>query len=492
MDVLKLLFVTSELAPFSSTGGLAYVSQSFPWHLRRRGVDARIIVPKYGPQLAQRGLRKVAEFSVRVRGVERNCEVERLEEAGNIIYFVKNDHYFARPTLYNHPDDAERFIFFNECVLRFGQLPVFQPDIFHCNDWLSSPLPYLLKSRYQELATRSKVLLSIRNLRYQGVFPREFCTYLGIDWPELQSAGLDFYGCVNFLLIGILYADMIVTSSASYAKEILQADYDPLSAALKQRSGSLFGIREGIDMEVDNPGSDPRLFANFDENTAAAGKARNKELLQRRLGLPVAPELPLVGWVNRLTSQKGVDLLRLALDTGLLGEKLQLVACADGEPIFEAHFAAMAARHRRNFAYSKYNEQLAYQLYAAADMYLMPSTYEPGGISQLISMRYGAVPIVRETGGLRDTVKAYNFTTGTGTGFTFAFRNAWVMMYTIRRALAAFESRDDWSRIVSNCMRNDCSWTTPIEEYIALFSRLLGCAEEPMTGCDMSRASAGR
>jgi starch synthase len=491
MAVLKLLFVTSELAPFSSTGGLAYVSQSFPWHLRRKGVDARIIAPKYGTRLAQYALRKVAEFSVRIGGVERTCEVERLEDAGNIIYFIKNDHYFARPSLYNHPDDAQRFLFFNECVLRFGQLTEFQPDIFHCNDWLSSPLPYLLKRRYQDLAARSKVLLSIRNLRYQGVFPREICSCLGSDWAELQSAGLDFYGCVNFLLIGISYADMIVTSSASYAKEIQQADYDPLSDVLRQRSGSLFGIGEGIDMEVDNPSSDRRLFVNFDENTVAEGKARNKELLQRRLGLPVAPELPLVGWVNRLTSQKGVDLLRLALDTGLLGEKLQLIACADGEPIFEAHFAEMAGRHRQNFAYSKYNEQLAYQLYAASDMYLMPSTYEPGGISQLISMRYGAVPIVRETGGLRDTVKAYNFTTGTGTGFTFAYRNAWVMMYTIRRALAAFENREDWSRIVKNCMRNDCSWNTPIEEYIALFARLLGYAEEPMTGCDETRASAG-
>jgi starch synthase len=480
MTPLKLLFVTSELAPFSSTGGLAYVAQSFPKHLRERGVDARIIAPKFGPALSGLPLRRVAEFDVPVAGVKRRCQIELLEHDGNLIYFVGNDHYFGRERLYNYPDEAERFLFFNAAILQFAALGDFAPDIFHGNDWLSSLLPLLLRRDYagHEHIGASKVLLSIRNLRYQGVFPKEICNLLNIEWSFLRQAGLDFYDYVNLLKIGVTYSDMVVTSSPSYALEIQADGYDPLTATLRQRYGVVHGVVEGIDVKVDNPQTDARLFANYGAADVAEGKRRNKAMLQERLGLPVRPQVPLMGWINRLTTQKGVDLLRLAVGNGLLDEDIQIVACADGEPIFETFFAELARQHPAKFFYTSYKEELAYKIYAAADMYLMPSSYEPGGISQLISMRYGAVPIVRETGGLKDTVQPFDVASGTGTGFSFDFKSTWLMMHTIRKAIALYQKPQDWSRVVQNCMQTDCSWTKPIDAYLELFERVLAAPPE--------------
>jgi starch synthase len=478
MTILKLLFVTSELAPFSSTGGLAYVSQSFPKHLRERGVDARIIVPRFGKALeAFAGqLRTVDRFTVPVAGVERACAIELLEHAGNLIYFVRNDHYFARDSLYNHPDEAERFLFFNRAILQFCARGQFVPDIFNGNDWLSCLLPFLLRTSYADdpVLAASKVLLSIRNLRYQGVFHKDVCQLLGVEWSFLCAAGLDFYEYVNLLKLGIVYADMIVTSSPSYAREIQVSGYDPLTETLRRRQGVLCGVVEGIDVQVDDPATDPRLHRNYGAADAAEGKRVNKAFLQHKLGLPVRPEAPMIGWINRLTSQKGVDLIRLALGNGLLDEDIQIVACADGEPIFEEFFRRLCAEHPSRFFYANYDEALAYQIYAASDMYLMPSSYEPGGISQLISMRYGAVPIVRETGGLADTVVPFDPASGEGTGFSFDFKSTWIMMHTIRRAIAAYNDGRQWPRIVQNCMRKDSSWKAPIDDYMALFDTLRG------------------
>lgn len=478
MTDLKLLFVTSELAPFSSTGGLAYVAQSFPKHLRERGVDARIIAPKFGaPLKALAGkLETVAAFALTINGVERQCEIELLRQGGNLIYFVKNDHYFDRPNLYNYPDEAERFLFLNEAILAFCATGAFVPDVINGNDWLSSLLPFLLKTRYANAPAlaATKVLLSIRNLRYQGIFPRDVCALLGVTWSELQQQGLDFYDYVNLLKLGITYADMIVTSSPTYAREIQVNGYDPLSPALARRSASVSGIVEGIDVQIDDPRTDRRLPVNYSAADARFGKAANKALLQQALGLPVRPEVPMVAWINRLTSQKGVDLIRLALGNGLLDEDIQIVACADGEPIFESFFREMAAKYPQRFFYANYDEQLAYRIYASSDMYLMPSSYEPGGISQLIAMRYGAVPIVRETGGLADTVIPYDPASGEGTGFTFDFKSTWLMMHTIRRAIALHRDGPAWERVVQNCMRKDSSWTLPIDDYLLLFERLCG------------------
>ena len=478
MHPLKLLFVTSELAPFSSTGGLAYVAQSFPKHLRERGVDARIVAPKFGRVLGTMvdRLQKVGEWDISVAGVTRRCEIELLEHGGNLIYFVGNAHYFDRENLYNYPDEAERFLFFSEAIVQIAARGVFAPHIFHANDWLSCLLPFLLRTRFhdhQELA-RSKVMLSIRNLRYQGVFPKQVCELLGVDWAELQAADLAFYDYVNLLKIGIHYADMIVTSSPSYALEIQSPGYDPLTDALLRRRDAIHGVGEGLDVQVDDPRTDPRLLHNYGEGDVAEGKATNKRALQTQLGLPVRADVPLLGWINRLTSQKGVDLLRLAVGNGLLDEDIQIVACADGEPIFENFFHELALSRPDKFVYLHYDERTAYRLYAAADMYLMPSTYEPGGISQLISMRYGAVPIVRATGGLRDTVVPFDSATGIGTGFSFDFKSTWLMMHTIRRALQAYHDGAVWPRIVANCMRHDCSWDGPINAYLALFDTLRG------------------
>ena len=493
MTPMKLLFLTSELAPFSSTGGLAYVAQSFPKHLRERGVDARIIAPRFGPALeavADR-LREVDRFTLSVGGVERECVIELLEQGGNLMYFVRNDHFFARERLYGYPDEAERFVFLNEAVLTFCARGHFVPDIFNGNDWLSSPLPLLLRTRYagEPRLAASRVLLNIRNLRYQGMFHKDVCKLLGVDWDFLCASDLDFYDYVNLLKIGIAYADMIVTSSPSYAREIQADGYDPLTESLRRRAPVLYGVVEGIDVQVDDPATDPRIVRNYGAIDAIEGKRANKAALQRQLGLPERPEVPMIGWINRLTTQKGVDLIRLALGNGLLEEDIQIVACADGEPIFEDFFRKLAAEHPDKFFYANYQETLAYRIYAASDMYLMPSSYEPGGISQLISMRYGVVPIVRATGGLADTVQPFDPATGSGTGFCFEFKSTWIMMHTIRRALAAYRDRPQWERMVQNCMERDSSWKLPIDRYLALFGRLL---DTPRPAAAANAAAAGR
>lgn len=494
MKPLKLLFLTSELAPFSSTGGLAYVAQSFPKHLRERGVDARIIAPRFGAALEAVAdkLREVDRFALDVGGVERECVIELLEQDGNLMYFVRNDHFFKRERLYGYPDEAERFVFLNEAVLRFCARGHFVPDIFNGNDWLSSPLPLLLRTRYADepLLANSKVLLNIRNLRYQGMFPREVCRLLGVEWDFLVAADLDFYDYVNLLKIGIAYSDMIVTSSPSYAREIQGDGYDPLTGSLRLRSPVLHGVVEGIDVQVDDPATDPRIEHNYSAADVVRGKRANKAALQRQLGLPERPEVPVIGWINRLTSQKGVDLLRLAVGNGLLDEDIQIVACADGEPIFVEFFGKLAAQYPDKFYYTNYRETLAYRIYAAADMYLMPSSYEPGGIAQLISMRYGAVPIVRATGGLADTVLPFDPATGEGTGFRFDYKSTWIMMHTIRKALAAYRDQELWQRLVQNCMARDSSWKSPIDRYLALFELLAGRSPEPqaIAGRDFSIA----
>ena len=507
MTPLKLLFLTSELAPFSSTGGLAYVAQSFPKHLRERGVDARIIAPRFGAALeAVAGqLREVDRFTLSIGGVERECVIELLEQGGNLMYFVRNDHFFARERLYGYPDEAERFVFLNEAVLCFCARGHFVPDIFNGNDWLSSPLPLLLRTKFagEPALARCKVLLNIRNLRYQGMFHKDVCALLGVEWDTLCAEGLDFYDYVNLLKIGIAHADMIVTSSPSYAREIQAEGYDPLTPSLRRRAAVLHGVVEGIDVEIDDPATDPRIEHNYGSNgsgrddragpaAAIAAKRANKAALQRQLGLPERPEVPVIGWINRLTSQKGVDLIRLALGNGLLDEDIQIVACADGEPIFEEFFRKVAAEHPDKFFYTNYREALAYRIYAAADMYLMPSSYEPGGISQLIAMRYGAVPIVRATGGLADTVQPFDPASGTGTGFVFDFKSTWIMMHTIRRALAAYRDRSLWERLVRNCMDRDSSWSVPIDRYLALFERLRDSPVRAGRGGPASAGASGR
>jgi starch synthase len=473
---MNLLFVTSELAPFYSTGGLAYVSRSYPRQIRARNIDARIVVPKFGSALAaqETQLRPIASFELIVAGKARACAVERLDHDGNIIYFISNDYYFGRERLYGYPDEAQRFFFYNLAVLALAASGEFLVDVFHCNDWLSCFLPYSLKT---DPATRAKlphsrVILSIRNLRYQGIFPKAACEDIGIRWDELVETGLDFYDHLNLLKLGIYYADMIMTSSPSYAEEILAPGYDPLTPALVHREDSLFGVVEGLDTEMDCPETDPRLFRNYGTTNYGPGKATNKAALQAQLNLPVRANVPMLGWINRLTSQKGVDLLLLGFANGLLDDDIQMVMCADGDPLYVREFKDQAERHPDKLVYRPYDESTAYRIYAASDLYLMPSIYEPGGIAQLISMRYGTVPIVRATGGLRDTVQPFKPAKGSGTGFTFVYRNAWLMLYTIRQAVSCYHDKQNWKILIANCMQRDCSWQGSIDRYLDLYARL--------------------
>lgn len=470
---MKLLFVTSELAPLHSTGGLAYVSQSYPRQLRGAGVDARVLAPCVPAVHARLGALPEAlrlEFELGGRRISGRV-LEWREPGGNWVYWVDLPEFFARESLYGHADEALRWVAFNHAVLELLRAGVFAPDLLHGNDWFCGALLHALK---HEPGWRGKTVLSIRNLRYQGVFSAAQAPELGLDWPALCGAGLDFYGQLNLLRLGLRAADLLLTSSPSYALEIQHPEYDPLSPDLAARGSALQGVLEGLDLNLDNPETDPRLACRYGAADAAAGKAANKRALQAALGWPDAPQRPLLAWINRLTSQKGVDLLRLALGQGLLAEDLQLVLCADGDPLYERAFRELAEAHPAQLAYRRYDETLAYQLYAASDLYLMPSTYEPGGIAQLIAMRYGSLPLVRATGGLRDTVQPYDAASGAGTGFSFDYRNAWLMLHRLREALTLYRQQPQaWARLRHQAMQHDCSWARPLARSLQLYRSLL-------------------
>ena len=471
---MKLLFVTSELAPLHSTGGLAYVSQSYPRQLRGAGVDARVLAPCVPAVHTRLGTLPEClrlDFELGGRRITGRVLEWREPEGGNWVYWVDLPEFFARERLYGHADEALRWVAFNHAALELLRAGVFAPHLLHGNDWFCGALLHALR---QEAGWRGKTVLSIRNLRYQGVFPATQAAELGLDWPTLCAAGLDFYGQLNLLRLGLRAADLLLTSSPSYAQEIQQLDHDPLSPELAARGAALQGVLEGLDLSLDNPETDPRLACCYGRAEAAAGKAANKRALQAALGWPDAPQRPLLAWINRLTSQKGVDLLRLALGQGLLAEDLQLMLCADGDPLYEREFRELAAAHPAQLVYRPYDEALAYRLYAASDLYLMPSTYEPGGIAQLIAMRYGSLPLVRATGGLRDTVQPYDPASGTGTGFSFDYRNAWLMLQRLREALALYRQQPEtWARLRQQAMQHDCSWAGPLARSLQLYRSLL-------------------
>ena len=475
---MNVLIAVSEAAPFAKTGGLADVAGSLPQALCARGIDARVILPLYG-SIAEKwreNMQLLFHTEVSLAWRRQYCGVYVLEHDNVTWYFIDNEYYFRRKGLYNFYDEAERFGFFSKAVLDVLPRLNWTPDILHCHDWHTGMIPVLLRSHYCKAPWCStlKTLCTIHNLEYQGIFPTSILgDMFNLDHDAKAVAALEFFGMVNFLKGGLEYADFISTVSGSYAREI-QTRYwgERLDGVLARRSDRLVGIVNGIDPELYDPAKDEALFANF-STRSFKGKQESKLRLQQQLGLEVRADAPLFGIVSRLVKAKGFELVHRVLDE-IMAEGAQLAVLGSGEPQQEDFFRDAAQRYPGRVAvHIGYDDTLARRIYAGSDLLLMPSQKEPCGISQLIAMRYGCIPLVREIGGLVDTVETFNPETYEGTGFSFTNYNAHDMLNVIKLACSIFQDKKRWTLLMKSAMKADHSWKTSAKDYVALYSRII-------------------
>ena len=477
---MKVLYVVSEAVPFVKTGGLADVAGSLPKALVAEGVDARVVLPKYSsiPEEFRNNMEHVAHITIPVSWREKYAGVEKLVHEGVTYYFIDNEEYFRRDGMYGYGDDAERFSFFSRAVLNLLPAIDFWPDVINSNDWHAALVNVFLKlehngdARYDNI----KTVFSIHNLKYQGMFDKNVMSdVLGLDWKYFNNGDLEFNDAVNFMKGGMIYADLISTVSRTYAEEIQYEFYgEHLDGLLRKRQRDLQGIVNGIDVDVYNPATDKNLFVNFDVDSLDK-KVENKVKLQEQLGLPVGRNIPMLSMVSRLVEPKGLELIIRIMDEILSHEECQFVLLGTGDKGYEDWFRDLQWRYPTKVSANIYfSNELAQRIYGSADVFLMPSIYEPCGIGQMIALRYGTIPVVRETGGLKDTVKQYDKYSATGNGYTFADINAHDLMYTIKRALTEYEYIGLWNQMQKNAMCSDVSWSRSAREYIDMYKQLIG------------------
>jgi starch synthase len=486
--MIKVLIAAAEAVPFAKTGGLGDVIGSLPKELIKQGVDARVIMPNYQdiPERFKREMVFKNHFFVQVGWRQQYCGILEFVYEGVTFYFVDNEYYFKRHGFYGYQDDAERFGFFCRAVVESLNKIDFMPDVIHCHDWHTGMVSVLLDAHYRDKAEYKhiKTLFTIHNLRYQGIFAQEILhDILSLDWKYFTPEGVEFHKSVNFMKGGLAYSDMISTVSRTYAVEIQDPYFgEELDGFLRKRQDDLVGIVNGIDYDVYNPANDKGIYSQYDVHTLEQ-KIRNKTELQSRLGLPVREEVPVIALVSRLVGPKGLDLVeRMFLDlvkqaaaVGAEFYDLQLVVLGTGEARYENFFKYMAWQYPGKVSANiMFDEDLAHQIYAGSDMFLMPSLYEPCGIGQLIAMRYGCLPIVREIGGLRDTVRPFNEQTCEGNGFTFVNYNAHEMLDAINRALRTFQNKECWNKVVKSAMNSDYSWRQSASQYKEVYQKLIG------------------
>ena len=475
---MKILYVAAEAVPFAKTGGLADVAGSLPKALKADGVDVRVIMPKFGkiPEAYRNAMEHVYDGELPVAWRKKYVGLDKYELDGVTYYFVDNEEYFNREGFYGYDDDAERFSFFSRAVLDLLQAMDFWPDVIHTNDWHAGLVNVFLKLEHMGDARyeRIKTVYTIHNLKYQGVFPKDVMPdVLGLDWKYFNNGDLEFYDAVNFMKGGIIYADAVTTVSKTYAKEIQYPYFgEHLDGLLRSREQDISGIVNGIDYSVYNPRTDKYIFETYDEESLDR-KLDNKIALQKSLGLPERRNVPLIAIVSRLVEPKGMDLVVRMMDEILQHEEIQLVVLGTGEKRYEDWFKGLAWRYPKKVSVNIYfSNELAQRIYAGADIFLMPSKYEPCGIGQLIALRYGTIPVVRQTGGLKDTVQQYNKYTQEGNGFVFENYNAHEMMYALKRALSFYGNYEIWHKIQLNAVQADYSWKRSAKEYEALYERL--------------------
>lgn len=475
---MNILIVASEAHPFIKTGGLGDVIGALPVALNDLGADVRVVIPNYRDikKEIKENLKYIDNFTVNVGWRNQYCGILEYEHEGVKFYLLDNEYYFNRGGLYGYYDDGEKFAFFDRAVLEFVKHIDWVPDILHCNDWQTGMVPVLLKLEYskEEKFKNMKTMFSIHNLFFKGMFdPKVLPELFGYDYESFNNGSLEHYGAVSFLKGGINYADKVTTVSKSYAEEIKTPEYgEQLEGLLRYRSSILEGIVNGIDYKEYNPEEDKYIYSTYSVNDLE-NKKINKEELQKELGLTVNKDVPMIGLVSRLTHQKGCDLIINILEE-LLKEDIQVVVLGTGDYMYEESFKSFQGRHPNKISANiKFSNELAHKIYAASDMFLMPSLFEPCGLGQLIALRYGSIPIVRETGGLKDTVTPYNEYDETGNGFGFKNYRFEELLNIIKYALKIYENKDKWNNIVRQAMSADNSWEKSAKEYIEIYNKLI-------------------
>lgn len=480
MSAINLLFITSEADPFLKVGGLGDVSYALPKALKKIGVNTKVILPNHGKisKFFKDQMLLIASFNVPVGWRNQKASLFYLNYNNLDFYFLDNDYYFQRHEPYGNYDDGEIFSFFSRGVLEaIKYIPDFIPDILHCNDWHTAIIPVLLKEFYIEnpLFSNIKTVFTIHNLKYQGIFnPNILKDLLDLNSSYYSEDKLKFYDNISFMKGGLIYSDIITTVSESYSKEITYPFFgENLNGLISHLKDKIFGIVNGIDYNLFDPRKDELIFQKYGLTTLNEKKV-NKIKLQEELGLPVDKDVFMIGLVSRLVSQKGLDLIKRVIDE-ILNLDIQLVILGTGDIQYEDLFSYYSHLFPQKLSANiTFSNTLARKIYSASDLFLMPSLFEPCGIGQLIAMRYGTVPLVRNTGGLKDTVTSFNLETLKGTGFIFDNYNAHEMLFAIEKAYNLYyKDKKSWNGLVKSCMRYNCNWKDSAQKYKSLYLSLM-------------------
>ena len=486
---LKILFLSSEVAPFAKTGGLADVSSALPKAFFDLGHDVRIMMPKYGSinerKYVLREVIRLKKIPVTMGGVEyiTSAKSAFIPDTKVQVYFLEYKPFFDRADLYvdpktklDYPDNPERYALFCKAVVQTIKVLHWEPQIIHCNDWQTALIPWMLRNSLNQdpFFARTRSLLSIHNLAYQGTFSSEHLPGLGIPESLAESGSeMEFYGKLNFLKAGILNADTITTVSPTYAREI-QGDSDlssGLGDVLQSRRRDIYGILNGADYTLWDPETDPLIARNYSA-ASLKDKVENKRTLCEKCGMSFDPDIPVIGMISRLTEQKGFDLICDGFDE-LMALGVQLVILGTGDPKYHDELSEWCRKYPQQTAlHLRFDNNLAHLIEAGSDIFLMPSRFEPCGLNQMYSMKYGTIPVVRNTGGLADTVIDAAEQPGKGTGFLFEAFESGAMIAAVRNAKEAYNDRSGWGRLMKRAMKNNFSWTSAAEKYIKLYSKL--------------------
>lgn len=477
---MKVLLVASEASPFIKSGGLGDVMGALPKQLSKNGLEVTVVIPKY--RTINSDIKNKLEFQkwfmVEVGWRSKYCGIYKYYEDGVTYYLLDNEGYFDRDGLYGYYDDAERFAFFDRAVLKLLRQIDYRPDVIHLNDWQTGMIPVLLTleySRQDEFYRGIKTIYSIHNLLFQGVFdPKILPELFGYDMEPYLNRSLEFDKGVSFMKGGINYSDKISTVSYTYADEFRTPQYgERLDGLLRERGYAIRGILNGIDYEEYNPYTDENIYHKFDTDPYEA-KKKNKIQLQKDLGLYEKEDTPIIALVSRLTRQKGIDLILYMIDKLLYDRDVQFVVVGNGDKDYEEAFYRLKDRWGDKVSTTiRFDNNLAHKVYAASDMFIMPSMFEPCGLGQLIALRYGTIPIVRETGGLKDTIIPYNEFNGIGNGFSFKNFNGDELYNITDYALNIYWDKWKWNGIINQAMNSNNSWEKSAKEYEYLYKEAL-------------------
>ena len=475
----KLLYVASECLPFIATGGLADVAGSLPKVLATdESYDVRVVIPMYSgikPEFREQ-FEFVGSFYTQLSWRKQYCGVYKYVSENVTYYFLDNEQYFKRDRTYGYMDDAERFAYFSKSVVELMKFVNFQPDLVHCNDWQTAMVPVYLRTLYAKdlFYINTKTMYTIHNIEYQGQYDMyRLGDIFGLDNSYIGL--MDWNGCINLSKAAIEVCDMFSTVSPNYAQEIRGPEYGRgLQDIINKNAHKLTGILNGIDYDFYNPKTDKVLVKNYDINNAVPGKALNKLEIQKYCGLNPLTSMPLVCIISRLVKHKGLDLVKEVIERALIDNRMQLVVFGLGDEEYKSFFRYLENKYKGKVRAitDMFDNALARKIYAASDILLMPSKSEPCGLAQMISSRFGTIPIIRETGGLKDSIKDFGYGEA-GNGYTFASYNSTDLLYTINRAITDFYKPDLWEKQIKRVMTEDFTWKRSVEEYKKVYDRIL-------------------